>query len=111
MARADDFVALWNAGDVEAALGTTSPDYTYSDPATNGSVDRAGHVALMRQIYDAIPDRRIEIHRAWLAEGAEFIEYTWRGTSPSGEKIEREYFAVLEFDSEGRATRQRHFAL
>jgi hypothetical protein len=111
MTRAERFVELWNDGRVEEALGETTSDYTYSDPVLGGPHDRDAHVGLMRQIYEAMPDRRITIHRSWAADDAEFIEYTWRGTSPTGEVIEQQYLGVLEFDADGRAARQRHLSL
>ncbi|MDP1793853.1 MAG: nuclear transport factor 2 family protein [Acidimicrobiales bacterium] len=109
--RAERFVGLWNEGRVEEALGETTDAYSYSDPVMGGPHDRASHVAMMKQIFEAMPDRRITVRKAWAADVTEFIEYTWRGTRPDGEVVEHEFFGVLGFDESGRAARQRHFSL
>lgn len=110
MSRTERFVALWNEGRVREALGETAEDYSYWDSVMGGPHDRDAHVAMMESIFEAMPDRRISIIRQWATDDAEFCEYIWRGTGRDGSVIESYYFGVFEFDTAGRAVRQRHFA-
>ncbi len=91
-------VRSFNAGRVHDLVRTTTDDYHYCDPIS-GRVDGAvAHEALMRSVLERFPDRLIEVLNCWIADGAEFAEYRWRGTpAGGGESVDLLFAAILEF--------------
>ncbi len=73
-------VEAFNAGRLDEVVAHTTEVYHYSDPFYGRVEGPAAHQALMRDILDRFPDRKIEVLRSWTASNAEFAEYRWTGT-------------------------------
>jgi hypothetical protein len=99
MSRFEAMVESFNAGRVHDLVSSTTDDYHYSDPI-NGRVDGAvAHEDLMLSVLERFPDRRIEVVDCWIADGAEFAEYRWRGTPAGGsDPVEMLFAAILAFE-------------
>ena len=55
----------------------------------------------MQSILDRFPDRKIEILRSWVANGAEFGEYRWTATPADGGDPKELIFAtVIELEGD-----------
>ena len=101
MSRFESIVVAFNEGRVEDVVASVTEDYCYSDPTSGRIEGSAGHVALMRQVLERFPDRRIEIMRSWRADAAEFAEYRWTGTPVGGgQPVTMTFAAVIELDGE-----------
>ncbi|MGI8530542.1 MAG: nuclear transport factor 2 family protein [Geodermatophilaceae bacterium] len=99
MSRFGRIVVAFNEGRVEDVVASVTEDYSYSDPTSGRIEGSAGHVALMRQVLERFPDRRIEVLGSWRAEGAEFAEYRWTGTpAGGGQAVSMVFAAVIELD-------------
>lgn len=101
MSRFGSIVLAFNEGRVEDVVASVTEDYSYSDPTSGRIEGAAGHVALMRQVLERFPDRRIEILRSWRGDGGEFAEYRWTGTpAGGGQPVTMTFAAVIELDDE-----------
>jgi|SRR3954447_16517550 ketosteroid isomerase-like protein len=109
MTRLERFVADFNAGRLEEALGEVTDDYAYTDPLAGTLRGRAAHLGFMHRILAAFPDRNLSVTGAWVDGETEFCEYIWTGTPVSGtERLEADWAAVLQWRA-GRLARQRHY--
>jgi hypothetical protein len=109
MTRLEQFIAHFNDGRLEEALGEVADGYAYTDPLVGEVRGRSAHLALMRRVLAAFPDRKITVTGAWTDADIEFCEYVWTGTpAAGGEGVEGEWAAVLEWRADGLA-RQRHY--
>ena len=54
-------VEAFNAGRLDEVVAHTPADYHYSDPFFGRVDGAAAHQALMREILDRFPDRKIEV--------------------------------------------------
>src|SRR5215213_2075443 len=109
MTRLEQFVAHFNDGRLEEALGEVTNDYTYTDPLAGTVRGRTAHLELMQRILVAFPDRKLSVTGSWAVGDTEFCEYVWTGTpATGGERLEAEWAAILEWRA-GRLARQRHY--
>ena len=94
-------VEAFNAGHLDEVVAHTTDDYYYIDPI-GGRVDgAAAHAAHMQTILHRFPDRKIEILRSWVANGAEFGEDRWTATPADGGDPKELIFAtVIELDGD-----------
>ena len=91
-------VEAFNAGRLHELVDATTDDYSCSDPFTGRRDGAQAHEALMREVLERFPDRRIEVLGCWVADGAEFAEYRWTGTpADGGDPVEVVFGTVLEF--------------
>ncbi|PRY51633.1 SnoaL-like protein [Geodermatophilus tzadiensis] len=92
-------VDAFNDGRVDELVADTTADYRYSDPFLGAVDGAAAHEALMRQVLERFPDRRMELLECWVAEGVEVARYRWTGTpADGGAPVEVLFVAVLEFE-------------
>jgi ketosteroid isomerase-like protein len=92
-------VEAFNAGRVDDVVADTTEDYHYSDPFFGRADGPAAHQALMRDILERFPDRKIEVLRSWTAPDAEFGEYRWTGTrAADGEAVTYHFATIIELE-------------
>jgi ketosteroid isomerase-like protein len=109
MTRLEQFVAHFNNGRLEDALGEVTDDYAYTDPLVGTLRGRTAHLELMHRILAAFPDRKLTVTGAWADGDTEFCEYVWTGSpATGGERLDAEWAAVLQWRA-GSLARQRHY--
>lgn len=86
----------FNAGDSEALAALMAPGYSYTDRYAGGTVDAASHLAVIRDVYDRIPDRRIFIERILNADDSQIVEGEWSGSPLPGTTLRTHLIVVLD---------------
>ena len=86
----------FNAGDPEALAALMAPGYSYTDRYAGGTLDAAGHLAVIRDVHERIPDRRISVERILDAGGSQIVEGEWSGSPLPGTTLRTHLVVVLD---------------
>ena len=105
-----DFFELFNVKDFDGLRDLMAPSYTYAEPMFPEVRDAEAHLALMRQVAQARPDRRIDVIRRLPGADGAAVEAMWSGTSPdSGETMQLACIFAFDIDATGKISRLRGY--
>jgi ketosteroid isomerase-like protein len=92
----DRYRAGWFGHDVDAIMATVSEDVVFDNVTAGERVEGAeafrAHVA---DIHERWPDLAFEEHALYVASDTAVVEWTARGTSPDGGKVEWDGLDVI----------------
>ncbi len=94
--EAQRYVDAFNAGDVDALAAMMSSEYRYMDRYAGGTVDAEGHLAVVADVYERMPDRRISVDRILDAGGSQVVEGEWSGTPPGSATLRTSVVIILD---------------
>ena len=83
--------------------------YSYAEPLYPGPFDRAGHMALMKQVLSTVPDRSMEVERRIPGADGGIVEATWSGMPPGRSEplVLKTFFAFEVETGTGKTSRLR----
>ena len=105
----NQFVDMWNAGDLDGMRSLMTADYSFAEPNYPGPYDADGHVETMADVLERIPDRSLKVTRRLQGASSMAIEVEWIGTV-DGSELRLDAIFVFELTPAGdRIQRMRGF--
>jgi hypothetical protein len=96
----DRFVEAFNGGNFVAMRKLMAEGYTHAEPLYPGPYDAEAHIALMQDVIERAPDRRVDVTRTLPGAGAVAAEGLWVGHI-GGQQLRLEIIFVFDVTETG----------